>query len=74
MAVGLASGLCLEPQSEVTGIHQCSFGTIQTSLRSVGEPNSCLHLEKSMSLALRTDGVKTWEMKYITLTFLKDPL
>lgn len=44
-AEGLGSGLCLEPQSEETGIHQCSFGTIQTSLRSVGEFNSCLRLE-----------------------------
>lgn len=74
VAVGLGSGLCLVPQSEVTGIRQCSFGTIQTSLRSVGELKSCLHLEQRMNSALRTEGVKTWEMKFRTLTFLKNPL
>lgn len=74
MAVGLGSGLCLEPQSEMTGIRQCSFGTIQTSLRSVGELKSCLRPEQRMNSAPRIEGVKTWEMKYRTLTFLKDPL
>lgn len=48
-AGGPESGLCLGPQSEVTGTRRCCSGTTRTSLKSAGERLPLAGLEPDLS-------------------------